>query len=116
VFSNFDVVVPDLLYLSTARAEQVLTPNHARGTPDLVIEIGSKATRKRDATIKRRLYGRTGVSEYWLVDPEVDAIRIYRREGEQFGPPVELSREAADVLTTPLLPGLDLPLARIFAT
>jgi Uma2 family endonuclease len=116
VFSDFDVVEPDLLYLSTERAEQVLTPLHARGAPELVIEIGSKGTRKRDATIKRRLYERAGVSEYWLVDPEIAAIRVYRREGEQFGPPVELSREAADVMTTPLLPGLDLPLARIFAT
>jgi Uma2 family endonuclease len=115
VFSEFDVVEPDLLYLSTGRAEQVLTPLHARGAPELVIEIGSRATRKLDATIKRRLYERAGVSEYWLVDPDIDVIRVYRREGEQFGRPVELSRQAADVLTTPLLPGLDLPLVRIFA-
>ena len=114
VFSAFDVVEPDLLYLSNERAAQVLTPLHAKGVPELVIEIGSKSTRKRDETIKRRLYERAGVSEYWIVDPMIDAIRLYRREGERFGPPLELSREAGDVLTTPLLPGLELPLARIF--
>jgi Uma2 family endonuclease len=114
VFSEFDVVEPDLLYLSNERAAQVLTPMHAKGVPELVIEIGSKGTRKRDETIKRRLYERAGVSEYWIVDPANDAIRVYRRENDRFGLPLELSRESGDVLTTPLLPGLALPLARVF--
>jgi Uma2 family endonuclease len=102
VFSEFDVVEPDLLYLSNERAAQMLTPLHAKGVPELVIEIGSKGTRKRDETIKRRLYERAGVSEYWIVDPMIDAIRVYRRERDRFGLPLELSREAGDVLTTPL--------------
>ena len=114
VLSPVDVVEPDLLYLSNERAAQVLTPLHAKGVPELVVEIASKGTRKRDETIKRRLYERAGVSEYWIVDPEIDVIRVHRRDGERFGRPVELSREAGDVLRTPLLPGLDLPLARIF--
>src|SRR6185295_12592023 len=62
VFSNFDVVEPDVLYLSNERAAQVLTPLHARGVPELVVEITSKGTRKRDETIKRQLYERVGVS------------------------------------------------------
>jgi len=114
VFSEFDVVEPDLLYLSNERAAQVLTPLHAKGVPELVVEIGSKGTRKRDETIKRRLYERTGVSEYWLVDPMRDVVRRYRRDGQAFAEPLELSRAAGDTLTTPLLPGLALPLARIF--
>lgn len=114
VFSNFDVVEPDLLYFSNERASEVLTPQHVRGAPEIVVEIASPGTRRRDETIKRRLYERAGVSEYWIVDPEVDAIRIYRRGQETFGRVVELSRETDDVLTTPLLPGLEMPLARIF--
>jgi Uma2 family endonuclease len=114
VLSDFDVVEPDLLYLSNERAARVLTELHARGVPELVIEIASKATRKRDETIKRHLYDRAGVSEYWVVDPEVDTVRVYRREGARFVRPVELSREAGDVLTTPLLAGLDIPLAGVF--
>jgi Uma2 family endonuclease len=113
VLSNFDIVEPDLLYLSNERATTVLTALHARGVPELVVEIGSPGTRKRDETIKRRLYERTGVSEYWMIDPEADAIRVYRRAGDNFENPVELSREAGDVLTTPLLPGLAMPLATI---
>jgi Uma2 family endonuclease len=114
VFSQFDVVEPDLLYLSNARAADALTPMHVRGVPELVIEIGSPGTRKRDETIKRRLYERTGVSEYWVVDPEIDAVRVYRREGDSFARVVELSADGGDVLTTPLLPGLELPLSRVF--
>ncbi|MCL4847293.1 MAG: Uma2 family endonuclease [Acidobacteria bacterium] len=115
VFSEFDVVEPDLLYLSAARAAEVITPQHVRGVPELVVEIASRGTRERDETIKRRLYERVGVDEYWVVDPEVDTVRAYRRTGRGFSRPVELSREAGHVLTTPLLPGLELPLARVFA-
>ena len=114
VFSRFDVVEPDLLYMSNERAAEVLTQANVQGAPEIVIEIGSPGTRKRDETIKRRLYERTGVSEYWIVDPEIDVVRIYRRGAETFDQPVELTAESGDVLTTPLLQGLSLPLIRIF--
>jgi Uma2 family endonuclease len=91
-----------------------LTALHAKGTPELVIEIGSPGTRKRDETTKRRLYERFGVTEYWVVDPDLDLIRVYRRNGDHFDRAVEVSRERGDVLTTLLLQGLELPLQRIF--
>ena len=115
VLSQHDVVEPDMFYLSHERAAEVLTPQHARGAPELVIEIASTSTRKRDETIKRQLYERDGVSEYWVIDPELDSIRVYRREGDRFGRAVELTSERGDLLTTPLLPGLEIELARIFA-
>jgi Uma2 family endonuclease len=114
VFSQLDVVEPDVLYLSNERAAEVITPLHMNGAPELVIEIGSPGTRKRDETIKRHLYERSGVTEYWVVDPETDVVRVYRRERDVFGRAIELSREGGDVLTTTLLPGLEMPLARIF--
>jgi len=114
VFSRFDVVEPDLLYLSNERAAAVVTEKHVTGAPEIVVEIGSPGTRKRDETIKRRLYERAGVSEYWVIDPELDVVRVYRRAGDIFSRPQELSREANDVLTTTQLPGLELPLSRVF--
>jgi Uma2 family endonuclease len=124
VLSPFDVVVPDVLYMSNERAAEVMTAQHLRGAPELVVEIGSPGTRTRDETIKRRLYERAGVSEYWCVDPELDVVRVYRRQvptegrhsekGDRFGRPIELSRETGDTLETSLLPGLALPLDRIF--
>jgi Uma2 family endonuclease len=115
VFSQFDVVEPDLLYLSNERVRTVLTTQHTKGAPDLVVEIGSKGTRKRDETIKRRLYERFGVGEYWIVDPEIDIVKVYRRPtAGGYERVAELALERGDVLTTPLLAGLDLPLRKIF--
>jgi Uma2 family endonuclease len=114
VFTKFDVVEPDLLYISNGRRAEIVTPKHVRGVPDLVIEIGSPGTRARDETVKRRLYERAGVAEYWIVDSEIDVVRVYLREDGGFTPPRELSLEGGDVLSTELLPGLELPLGRIF--
>jgi Uma2 family endonuclease len=114
VFSRFDVVEPDLLYMSNERAAEILTTQHVRGAPELIVEIGSPATRQRDETIKRQLYERRGVSEYWFVDPETDLIRVYGRNAHSFVRPTELALNREDVLTTPLLPGLALPLREIF--
>jgi Uma2 family endonuclease len=114
VFSDVDVVEPDLVYVTNERGREVLTSLHVRGVPELVVEIGSRGTRKRDETIKRRLYERAGVTEYWFVDPEIEAVRVYRREDDRFSRPLELSREAKDVLTSELFPGLTIPLERIF--
>jgi Uma2 family endonuclease len=69
VFTRFDVVEPDLVYISLERAATQLTELHARGA-DLVIEIASPSTRTRDETIKRQLYEQADVSEYWFVEPE----------------------------------------------
>jgi Uma2 family endonuclease len=114
VISEFDVVEPDLLFVSSARAQEILTVQNVRGTPDLAVEVASRGTRRRDETVKRQLYERSGVQEYWVVDPEIDVVRVYRREGDSFTRPVERSREAGDVLRTPLLPGLEIPLTRVF--
>jgi Uma2 family endonuclease len=113
VFSKFDVVEPDVLYVSNERSNVLTAPN-VQGAPDLLIEIGSPSTRQRDETIKRRLYERSNVVEYWIVDPDIEVVRVYRRSGDSFTRPSELSREADDVLTTDLMAGLELPLARIF--
>jgi Uma2 family endonuclease len=106
--------VPDVLYLSNERSREVMTPANVRGAPELVIEIGSPGTSKRDETIKLRLYARTGALEYRIVDPKRDVIRVDRRVQDSFAPAVQLSLEAGDVLTTSLLPGLELPLRAVF--
>ena len=114
VFTRFDVVEPDVLYLSNARAKTALTAANVQGVPELVIEIGSPSTRERDETIKRRLYEREGVSEYWIVDPDLDVVHVYTREENGFGRARELSVEAGDILISPLLEGLELRLEDVF--
>lgn len=113
VFSQINVVVPDLLYVSRERA-QVLTAANVQGAPDLVIEILSPSTRKVDENAKHRLYERMDVREYWLVDPLYDSCEVFRRRGGSLRLAAELTAEGGDVLTTPLLPGLAVLLADVF--
>ena len=87
VLSFTDVVVPDLIYLSKRRAH-LLTVKNLQGAPDLVVEILSPSTRPRDEQLKRDLYERVGVAEYWLVDPDGDFLTIYRRGAAGFLPPL----------------------------
>ena len=86
-----------------------------RGAPDLVVEILSPGTRKTDEVTKRKLYERFDVQEYWVVDPELETIKVHRRGDRGFGRALELSAEAGDILTTPLLPGFSVSLAEVFA-
>ena len=52
--------------------------------------------------------------EYWVVDPEIDAVKVFRRTNDRYARVAELLLENDDVLTTPLLPDLELRLAKIF--
>lgn len=115
VLSDLDIVEPDLIYISRERAG-VLTEQHVRGAPDLVVEILSPGTRRTDEITKRKLYERYGVSEYWVVDPELESIKVYRRgDAHTFTRAAELSAESGDALTTPLLPNFSVSLSKIFA-
>ncbi|MGE0125769.1 MAG: Uma2 family endonuclease [Vicinamibacterales bacterium] len=114
VLSRFDIVEPDLLFVAGDQTD-ILTEKNIQGAPALVVEVLSKSTRKRDAQIKRRLFERTGVREYWLVDPELDAVQVFRPTPEgRLARVVELTAEGGGVLTTPLLPGCQIDLRELF--
>ncbi len=113
VFSEIDVVAPDLLYISRERLGIVTEINISGGVPDLVVEILSPSTRRRDLVLKRRLYESRGVGEYWIVDPRAATVEVLRLEGGAYRTAAALG--ADDELTTPLLPGLAVPLGGVFA-
>ena len=113
LLSRHDVAQPDLLFISNERAE-ILTKANVQGAPDLVIEILSSSTRHRDETLKRDRYEQAGVLEYWIVDPKRRVVRAYRREGDGFLAPQEISAAAGDILTTALLPGLEIRVSEVF--
>ena len=110
VMSFHDVVVPDLIYISHSRADLITTKN-LQGAPDLVIEILSPSTRSRDERLKRDLYERVGVEEYWVIDPDRNILVVHRRQGTHFLPSETFDASAA--ITTPLLPGFELPLGGV---
>jgi Uma2 family endonuclease len=114
LLSSHDIVEPDLLVV-LADQRDILTEEHVRGAPAIVIEILSPGTRSRDETLKRRLYARTGVREYWMVDPYRRAIAVCRQTAPgELETAIELTAAAGDVLASPLLPGLSVPLAVVF--
>lgn len=115
VLSPHDVVEPDLLFVGSDQLD-VLTVKNVQGAPALVIEVLSRGTRKTDEQVKRRLFARVGVREYWLVDPELDLIKVSRRgEDGSFRRVAELTAEDSDTLTSALLPGFTLALSAFFA-
>ena len=114
VFSFHDIVEPDVIFVAPDQLD-ILTAKNIQGTPAMVVEILSPSTRKRDQQIKRTLYDRVGVREYWLVDPEMNAISIYRRQTDGSLPVIaSLFAAGHDTLSTPLLPGWSVELPRLF--
>jgi len=113
VLSDTDVVEPDLLFIASEHAS-IITAKHIMGVPDLVVEIISTGSRKTDEIIKRRLYEQYGVKEYWIIDPELESVKVYRMQEAGFVRGAELSVENGGALTTPLLPELTIPLSEIF--
>ncbi|HVT57085.1 MAG TPA: Uma2 family endonuclease [Thermoanaerobaculia bacterium] len=113
LFSNVDVVEPDVLYVASEGADR-LQERFIAGAPDLVVEVLSKSTRGLDKIKKRRLYERGGVREYWIVDPTTETVEIYRAAGGSFTRQAPLSLAAGDTLETPLLAGLQIPLHEVF--
>ncbi len=113
-FTMFDIFVPDLLFISAERMG-ILTEKLVEGAPDLVVEVHSKSTKRRDVGLKLRHYDRFGVREYWMIDPDAKTVVVHRRQADEFPRVFELALHRNDVLTTPLLPGLSLDLKRVFA-
>ena len=113
VFSQSDVVEPDLLFIAGDQLD-ILTDPNIQGAPALVVEILSPGTKKRDLGVKRELYDRGGVREYWAVDPDANLVTVYRRAADASFPKVQSLPSDAQSLSTPLLPGFSLSLETLF--
>ena len=108
ILSEHDIIQPDIVFVQAARA-QIVEYKNIQGPPDLVIEVLSESNRRYDVRTKYELYERTGVGEYWIIDPDELAVRVFRRDGGKFA-----RVDVTDAITTPLLPGFTLPLSVIF--
>jgi Uma2 family endonuclease len=114
--SLFTVLVPDLVYFTTERFARVVNEKHATAAPDLVVEILSPGTRRRDKGRKRAVYDREGVREYWIVDAEARSITVLRRPAADAGltDVTVLTLAKDETLESPLFPGLTIPLREVF--
>jgi Uma2 family endonuclease len=115
VLSTFDVVVPDLLFVAKAQ-EHMLTKANVQGAPALVVEVLSPSTCKRDLRLKRQLFERVGVREYRIVDPDLDAVQVFRPTPDgALALVADLAADDDATLDTPLLPGFALSVQALFA-
>lgn len=114
VFSDYDAVIPDIAFVRHERWDQAVTGERFTGALDIVIEILSPGSqnRKRDLVAKRKLYAKFGVLEYWIVDVENRNVLVFKLEDNTLNELAKLS--TSDVITSSLLPGLELPVESIF--
>jgi Uma2 family endonuclease len=82
VLADHSVVQPDVLYISAERRE--IVGNRIEGPPDLVVEVISPGTIRRDRNEKLALYARSGIREYWLAEAAGRQIEFLVNRGGQF--------------------------------
>ena len=86
-FPDGNIFRPDFVFISAAN-DNIIFDNEDEnfyGVPDMVAEVFSRSTMKRDFTIKKEIYERNGVKEYWLINPWSETIDVYLlRDGKYF--------------------------------
>jgi Uma2 family endonuclease len=125
-YSPFDVILPS----GDEPDEEVLTvvqpdifivcdkkkiyETKCKGAPDLIIEILSPSTGKKDMREKRKLYEKNGVKEYWIVDPVHNTIQVFRlNDTNKYEFPV-LYIEDDKILNIDMFPKLKINLKKVF--
>jgi Uma2 family endonuclease len=112
VFSEYNVVQPDVLYFVEARLHLLKEHKRPKYRPDVVVEILSPTTESNDKGRKLRMFARYEVPEYWMIDPDDRTIEIRSLRGDFYVVTVKASGD--DVVASPLLPDLSFALSRLF--
>ena len=114
IFNKYNSVIPDLVFVSNERLRTIVAKQRFYGPPDLVIEILSPGAtnRSRDLKLKREVYGKFGVPEYWVVDIWARSVMVFRLTNNTLEQVATLRQD--DPLESPMLPGLSLKLSDIF--
>lgn len=85
LFAATDYLVPDLAFVRTERAG-IVSSRGIEGAPDLVVEILSPSTARRDRGLKRERYANFGVPLYWVMDLDRGHIEVFRLARDPHGP------------------------------
>ncbi|MBI4778148.1 Uma2 family endonuclease [Candidatus Desantisbacteria bacterium] len=113
VLSNEDVVQPDIIFVSKEN-RHIITQDNIKGSPDLLIEIISKNSAQRDRIIKRKLYEKHAVPEYWLVNIDKKEIEVLTLAGgtyETYG-----IFQSQDTLSSVVLKGFYFKVEEVFGS
>lgn len=110
---NENAFQPDIIYIARDR-QYIIKEDGIYGAPDLVIEILSPSTAGYDLKEKFRVYERSGVREYWIVDPEMNSVEMYSNAQGSFS--ISSTSEITGKIESPLLDGFSLDKESIFQT
>ena len=117
--SPYDVAIdaastfqPDLLFVSNAR-RHIFDGHGITGAPDVVVEVLSESTRRRDLTVKMPVYARCGVREMWVADLDARTVSKYAGDGVTLA--LVRVYQADETLISDAMPGVAIDLAPIFA-
>ena len=111
VLSNENIVQPDILFIFKQRLS-IITEKNIQGAPDLVIEIISPLTREKDSLLKRKIYAKFGVKEFWLVNMEKKNVEVLTLKEKGFEKAGFYTKN--ETLLSPLLQILRIPINEIF--
>lgn len=111
VLSEHNVVQPDILYISRERLG-IIKKACIQGAPDLVVEILSPSTLEWDRVTKRRIYGRYGIREYWIADPDGRSIEVAAHNGKELAT-IQVY-PLGTTLVSSLLHGFELKIDKVF--
>lgn len=111
VFSETDIVQPDIIFISN-KNKGIIREENIAGAPDLIIEILSPSSENRDRVIKKKLYTKNRVREYWLVDPQKRIIEalILGKNGYET---LKVFSDS-EILISRLIEGLQIPIDKVF--
>jgi Uma2 family endonuclease len=112
VLANDAIVEPDIVYVSRARRSIVTEPN-VQGAPDLVVEVISPSSTRRDQETKRDLYARYGVLHYWLAHPVEEWVRAYEL-GKDGAYELVAEGHGTEAFSAPPFPDLTIQLADLW--
>ena len=112
VFSEYDVLQPDVIYFTPARAHLIDANRVIRHAPDLCVEVLSPSTAATDRGKKMQMFARYQVPEYWIVDPASETIEIYALRASGYD--LQLTAAGEDEVSSAVLPGHTFSVRSIF--
>ena len=114
IFDESNSAISDAVFLTNQQVNNIGSEERITETPTIAMEIVSpgRENARRDREVKRQVYGKHGVKEYWIADPEKSALEVYRLEGQTLKLVATLMDE--DEITTPILPGFSCKARQIF--
>ena len=111
ILSPTTVLQPDVVFVAAARTA-IITDRAIEGPPDLVVEILSAGTARRDRGAKAKLYARFGIPHYWVLDPKAHTFEALSLHGHSYR--LVASAAGADRIAAAPLADLNLDLASLW--